>query len=366
MLRLTWCAKGRLGPGEMLAVDLRNGKLLDNDDIHDELKARFPYKKWLKQGVRYLDSELIDLHMAAEPFDDGTLALYQKMFNLSREELNEIISVLAKAEQEAVGSMGDDTPMPVLSRKIRSPFDYFRQQFAQVTNPPIDSLRERIVMSLQTNIGRETSLFDIGPEHAHHVIMNSPVMSQRKLRQLLGPDMFGDSYAFIDLNLPKDMPLPEALDEICAMADEAVADGKLILMLSDRYLKEDRMPVHALAGHRSCSSPPGEKRLKMCCKHHCRDWRRPRCTSHCMPDRLRSNGGLSISRLSKPARSCATRTSRQATTTRSQLSSRHSQRLVQDHVEDGHILDFELSGRPAVRDCWFARGDRQALLSRNC
>ena len=239
-------SKGRLGPGEMMAVDLRKGVLLSNDDIHEELKARFPYKKWLKQGVRYLDSELVDLHMAAEPFDEETLATYQKMFNLSREELNEIIAVLARAEQEAVGSMGDDTPMPVLSRKVRSPFDYFRQQFAQVTNPPIDSLRERIVMSLQTNIGRETSLFDIGPEHAHHVIMNSPVLSQRKLRQLLGPDMFGGSHAFIDLNMPKDMPLPAALDEICAQADRAVAGGKLILMLSDRYLKEDLLPVHAL------------------------------------------------------------------------------------------------------------------------
>jgi glutamate synthase (NADPH/NADH) large chain len=238
--------KGRLGPGEMLAVDLRNGTLLRNDEIHEELKSRFPYKKWLKQGVRYLDSELVDLHMAAEPFDDETLAIYQKMFNLSREELNEIISVLAKAEQEAVGSMGDDTPMPVLSQKIRSPFDYFRQQFAQVTNPPIDSLRERIVMSLQTNIGRETSLFDIGPEHASHVIMNSPVMSQRKLRQLLGPDMYGDEHVFIDLNMPENLPLPDALDAICARADAAVADGKLILMLSDRYLKKGLLPVHAL------------------------------------------------------------------------------------------------------------------------
>ena len=238
--------KGRLGPGEMLAVDLRNGQLLSNDDIHDELKSRFPYKKWMKQGVRYLDSELVDLHIAAEPFDELTLATYQKMFNLSREEQNEVISVLAQAEQEAVGSMGDDTPMPVLSKKVRSPFDYFRQQFAQVTNPPIDSLRERIVMSLQTNVGRETSLFDIGPEHANHIIMNSPVLSQRKLRQLLSPDMYGDSHAFIDLNMPRDMPLPEALDEICAQADQAVAEGKLILMLSDRYLKEDLLPVHAL------------------------------------------------------------------------------------------------------------------------
>ena len=117
-----------------------------------------------------------------------TLATYQKMFNLTREELNDVIAVLANAEQEAVGSMGDDTPMAVLSKKIRSPFDYFRQQFAQVTNPPIDSLRERIVMSLQTNIGRESNLFDIGPEHAEQVIMNSPVLSQRKLRQLLSDD----------------------------------------------------------------------------------------------------------------------------------------------------------------------------------
>jgi glutamate synthase (NADPH/NADH) large chain len=238
--------KGRLRPGEMIAVDLRNGILLDNDEIEETLAARAPFKKWLKQGVRYLDSELVDRHIAAEPMDAGELASYQKMFNLTREELNEVVSVLAKAEQEAVGSMGDDTPMPVLSAKIRSPFDYFRQQFAQVTNPPIDSLRERIVMSLQTNIGRESSLFDIGPEHAAHVVMNSPVLSQRKLRQLLGADMFADSHVFIDLNRPKAMSLPEALEGICREAEQAVDNGKLIIMLSDRYLKRELLPVHAL------------------------------------------------------------------------------------------------------------------------
>ena len=239
-------SKGRLGPGEMLAVDLRNGELLDTDDIHDILKTRAPYKKWLKQGVRYLDSELVDTHTAAEPMDEATLATYKKMFNMSREEMTDIVAVLAKAEQEAVGSMGDDTPMAVLSCKVRSPFDYFRQQFAQVTNPPIDSLRERIVMSLQTNIGRESSLFDIGPEHARQVIINSPVMSQRKLRQLLGPDMYGDSYAYVDLNVDKDLSLPQALDAICAAAEQAVRDGKLIVMLSDRYVDRDKLPVHAL------------------------------------------------------------------------------------------------------------------------
>jgi glutamate synthase (NADPH/NADH) large chain len=238
--------KGRLGPGEMLAVDLVNGGLLDTEEIHDRLKSRAPYKKWLKQGVRYLDSELIDTHTAAEPFEPATLAVYQKMFNVSREELSDVIAVLAKAEQEAVGSMGDDTPMAVLSSKVRSPFDYFRQQFAQVTNPPIDSLRERIVMSLQTNIGRESSLFDIGPEHAQQVIMNSPVLSQKKLRQLLGPDMYGDDHEFVDLNVDAAMPLENALDKICDQAEAAVRNGKMIIMLSDRYLEQGKLPVHAL------------------------------------------------------------------------------------------------------------------------
>ncbi len=238
--------KGRLGPGEMLAVDLVNGGLLDTDEIHDRLKSRAPYKKWLKQGVRYLDSELIDTHTAAEPFEPATLAVYQKMFNVSREELSDVIAVLAKAEQEAVGSMGDDTPMAVLSSKVRSPFDYLRQQFAQVTNPPIDSLRERIVMSLQTNIGRESSLFDIGREHAQQVIMNSPVLSQKKLRQLLGPDMYGEDYQFVDLNVDDTMSLPNALDQICDQAEAAVRNGKLIVILSDRYLEPGKLPVHAL------------------------------------------------------------------------------------------------------------------------
>ncbi|MEO1474695.1 MAG: glutamate synthase central domain-containing protein, partial [Pseudomonadota bacterium] len=149
--------KGRLGPGEMLAVDLENGELLKTPDIHERIKARAPYRKWLKKGIRYLETELVDVAMAAEPMDDDTLATYQKMFNLSAEERQEVLRVLAEAGQEAVGSMGDDTPMSVLSQVVRPLFDYFRQQFAQVTNPPIDSLRERIVMSLQTNIGREAN-----------------------------------------------------------------------------------------------------------------------------------------------------------------------------------------------------------------
>jgi glutamate synthase (NADPH/NADH) large chain len=147
--------KGKLGPGEMIALDLQTGTLLESRDIDQILKSRHPYKTWLKKGVRYLESDLVDPRLAAEPMDRETLSLYQKMFNVTAEEREEIIRVLAEDESEAVGSMGDDTPMPVLSRKVRPLYDYFRQQFAQVTNPPIDPLRESIVMSLQTQIGPE-------------------------------------------------------------------------------------------------------------------------------------------------------------------------------------------------------------------
>ncbi|NBB93940.1 MAG: glutamate synthase large subunit [Gammaproteobacteria bacterium] len=239
-------ARGRLGPGQILVADLDSGELLDHRGVDEKLKNLHPWQDWLKSGVKYLDSELIDVHMAAEPFDADTLASYQKMFNLSREERREVVAVLANTQAEAIGSMGDDTPMPVLSTKVRSLFDCFRQQFAQVTNPPIDSLREKIVMSLETGIGRKGNVFEPGPDLADRVVLNSPVLSQRKLRQLINTPQFGLPSEFIDLNVPADHPLDEALADLCRQAEQAVENGALILLISDRYLKRDHLPVHAL------------------------------------------------------------------------------------------------------------------------
>jgi len=238
--------KGRLGPGEMLALDLDTGELLDSARIDAVLKARHPYKTWLKKGVRYLESDLIDPRLAAEPFDPDTLALYRKMFNVSAEERDEIIRVLAEDESEAVGSMGDDTPMPVLSHQPRSLYDYFRQQFAQVTNPPIDPLRESIVMSLQTQIGPECNVFVPAPEHARQIVLNSPILSQRKLRQILGLKDFGVTHEFLDLQHPSDECLEAAITRLCDQAEAAVRTGRLVLLLSDRYLVKGKVPVHAL------------------------------------------------------------------------------------------------------------------------
>jgi glutamate synthase (NADPH/NADH) large chain len=236
--------KGKLGPGDMLALDLRSGTLLMSADIDQLLKTRHPYKAWLKQGVSYLESDLVDARLAAEPMDRSTLSLYQKMFNVTQEERDDIIRVLAQDESEAVGSMGDDTPLPVLSHKVRSLYDYFRQQFAQVTNPPIDSLRETIVMSLQTQIGPECNIFEPAPEHARQVVLGSPILSQRKLRQILALDEV--THEFIDLQYDPAEGLEAAIRRMCAHAHSAVQEGKLVLLLSDRYLVKGRIPAHAL------------------------------------------------------------------------------------------------------------------------
>ncbi len=238
--------KGKLGPGEILALDLQTSELMDTRQVDDLLKSRHPYKVWLKKGVRYLQTDLIDPRLAAEPFDRDTLALFQKMFNVSVEERDEIIRVLAEDESEAVGSMGDDTPMPVLSKKVRSLYDYFRQQFAQVTNPPIDSLRESIVMSLQTQIGPECNIFVPAPQHAEQIVLSSPVLSQRKLRQIMGLEDSGVAHEFVDLQYPEEMDLNTAILKVCDQAEAAVRAGKLVLLLSDRYPEKSKIPVHAL------------------------------------------------------------------------------------------------------------------------
>src|ERR1700678_526611 len=238
--------KGKLGPGEMLALDLKTAELMKTRQIDDLLKSRHPYKVWLKKGVRYLQTDLIDPRLAAEPFDREILAQYQKMFNVSAEERDEIIRVLAEDESEAVGSMGDDTPMPVLSKKVRSLYDYFRQQFAQVTNPPIDSLRESIVMSLQTQIGAEAHIFVPSAQHAEQIVLSSPILSQRKLRQIVALAEAGVPNEFIDLQYDEHLDLKTALLSVCDHAETAVRLGKLVLLLSDRYLVKGKLPIHAL------------------------------------------------------------------------------------------------------------------------
>ncbi len=238
--------KGRVKPGQMIAVNTSNGELMMPDEVDAMLKNRQPYSQWLKQHSRRLNSGLEADVLAATPLDDAQLAIYEKMFQVTFEERDQILRVLAESGQEAIGSMGDDTPMAVLSRQERSLYDYFRQQFAQVTNPPIDPLRETIVMSLETSIGQERNLFEETAEHAHRLLLESPVLSEGKFNALMTVDDAAFASTLIQLNRAETEALEAAVRAICDEAVAAVRAGKVVIVLSDRQIERGKLPVHAL------------------------------------------------------------------------------------------------------------------------
>jgi len=239
-------AKGRLKPGQMLAADTRTGELMFPEDVDQHLKSRHSYKDWLSKGIKYLKSELVEPSSVVGCMDDETYKVYEKQFQISNEEKEYVIKVLAENAAEAVGSMGDDTPMAVLSSRVRPFYDYFRQQFAQVTNPPIDPIRESIVMSLETCLGAEKNLFDEGPGHAERLIVDSPVLSCSKYENLIAIDDSSYANEVINLNYSPKLTLKAALTEVCNKAEQAVRNGKVIIVLNDKALSKDKITLHAL------------------------------------------------------------------------------------------------------------------------
>lgn len=238
-------AKGRVGPGQMLVVDTQEGKVLHTDDIDNMLKARHPYKRWLRDNARYIEGSFDG--ESAPGIPESELDTYQKMFQVSFEERDQVLRPLAESGNEAVGSMGDDTPLAVLSARDRSIYDYFRQKFAQVTNPPIDPLRESIVMSLEVDLGGEGNIFDEIEGHAYRVSLTSPVLSQGKFNTLLNIEDEKLKIADIDATYdPENGDLRSAVEGLCLTAEAAVRGGATLLILSDRQIGDSRLPIHSL------------------------------------------------------------------------------------------------------------------------
>ncbi|WP_286233600.1 glutamate synthase large subunit [Thalassotalea sediminis] len=240
--------KGRVGPGEMLAVDTYTGKIFNSSDIDNDLKVRHPYREWLNNNIsrlvpfEELDAELIGQRV----FNDKSIAEYHKLFNYSYEEIQQVVKTLAENGQEATGSMGDDTPMAVLSSQPRTLYDYFRQQFAQVTNPPIDPLRERYVMSLGTCIGREHNVFNETTGHADRILFDTPVLMYTGLKQLreLDPEHYRSDT--LSLNYDVNEGLATAIKRLCDEAVELVRNkNTVILVLSDRQIQKGFLPIPA-------------------------------------------------------------------------------------------------------------------------
>ena len=239
--------KGRVGPGELLVIDTLTGRRWTSWDIDQELKGRHPYRQWMNSCCTKLASfaDNAELPTGTREMDDDRLLLSQKLFGWSNEELAQMIAVLGETGQEPVGSMGDDAPMAVLSRRPRSCYDYFRQMFAQVTNPPIDPLRERHVMSLATCVGREQNVFDEARGHAYRVMFTSPVLVYSDLRQLLALNQSHYKHVILDINYLPEVGLQQAVINLAERALAEAADGAVLLVLSDRAIGPDSLPIPA-------------------------------------------------------------------------------------------------------------------------
>ena len=239
-------AKGRLKPGEMIAIDTITSKLLLSEDIDKQLMNQHPYGMWMRDRLVRLSADPVESPFSALAMDDQTLTRLEKLFNITFEERDQVLKVLAQDSQEATGSMGDDTPLPVLSGQQRSLYDSFRQQFAQVTNPPIDPLREKIVMSLETCFGREHNLFEEGADHADRLIVSSPVFSEQKFVDLMAWHNKGYPHEVISLGYdPEQKSLQQAIIDIQDQTEKASRRGITIVVLSDKDLPCDQLAVHA-------------------------------------------------------------------------------------------------------------------------
>ena len=237
--------KGRLGPGQMIAVDTAKGELLQDSEIKHSIAHQKPYSEWVEKGTVTLPTAKADSSATMETVPDQ-LPIYQKAFGYMTEDIERFIKPMITEAKEAVGSMGDDTPPAVISRHPRSFYSYFKQRFAQVTNPPIDSIRERLVMSLTTHLGRQHSLLTETAAHARLIRLPSPILTNTDLQVLRELDLRDFQVATLSVCFPVTsgkQGLENALETLCQRASEAVDTGKTLLVLSDKDVSPDFAPI---------------------------------------------------------------------------------------------------------------------------
>jgi len=240
-------SKGRLQPGRMFLIDIEKGRIVDDDEIKAEISAAKPYRQWLQQNLVTLDR----LPNPAENGNQDPLPLHirQKAFGFSMEDLKIILAPMAREGKEPIGSMGDDIPPAILSSRSRLLFDYFKQLFAQVTNPPLDAIREELVTSLVITIGAEQNLFDETPGHCRRLRLDQPIIDNSQLAQIRSINTGGLNSATLPALYPVDAGgkgLEESMEKLCRRASEVVAAGASILILTDRGMNRNLAPIPSL------------------------------------------------------------------------------------------------------------------------
>jgi glutamate synthase (NADPH) large chain len=242
--------KWRLQPGKMLLVDLDKGRLIPDDELKAQLARSHPYQEWLERTQIVLEN--LPPAPEAAPISNLSLLDRQQLFGYTQEDLKLLMTPMATTGEEPVGSMGNDTPISALSDRPKPLFTYFKQNFAQVTNPPIDPIREELVMSLVSIIGPRPNLFDLeGSSRKKRLEVHQPILTNANLEKIRSISDLGDHFRSLTLDTtwPAESDaagMETAIDELCDQAEAAVRDGVNIIILSDRRAGADRIPIPSL------------------------------------------------------------------------------------------------------------------------
>ena len=239
--------KGRLQPGRMFLIDFDQGRLIPDEELKSSFAAKRNYQEWLRQGRITLDQ----LAKAKEwhGFNPDTLLSRMQAFGYTIETMHFMLVPMIQTQVDPIGSMGNDSAIACLSDQPRLIYDYFKQLFAQVTNPSIDSIREDVIMSLECYIGPEKNLLAATPEHCHRLLIHHPILTNEELGALKHMDLRGWKTASIDITFDRSLGkagLEKTLDRICDEAEKAIDDGYSLVLLTDRALSNQRVAVSSL------------------------------------------------------------------------------------------------------------------------
>ena len=236
--------KGRLEPGKIFLIDFNEGKLLSDSDVKEPLVKENPYRNWLHDNR--FGFRKIKQHSNDPLYGKEELLRRMRAFGYTSETLEFMLLPMVHDLRDPLGSMGNDTVLASLSDKHRLMYDYFKQRFAQVSNPAIDSIREKIVMSLECYIGPEANLLEPSEKHANRILVENPILTNTAMFALKHLDYLNHKSKVIDITYDKEVGLNKTIKDICRLAEEAIDDGIGFLVLSDRGMSENKIPLSAL------------------------------------------------------------------------------------------------------------------------